>query len=580
MTEQFKQKRKKKLKVLDPIQCAVCKKTFVPKDTRRRACSRSCGGKLGNTKEAREKGRQTRLERYGDPNFNNREKVRRTVQEKYGKEYINPSQVPEIKKKIVDTYTERHGGMGMASKSAAKKTLETTKKKFGVENDESIKNVWQIDEIKEKIKETHEENWGGIGFASEELAERSKKTFKEKYGEDLYDSPYRSSLIAKTFMEKYGTTNPYDVPEFQEKAQKTTIERHGGLGGNVNSIQDKMKRRMEEFRILYEDKKYTLIEISDSMQVSLDTIRRWARNLGIELPPSNILNESWRLLLKKETEVDFELEGKVYGDNLKRADLYNEEFKLAIEINPTITHSTQPTPFHGKKVTIKYHQERAISAEENGWNLIQVFDWDKPEDIIKLVKSFCNVSHDKIYARKCEVREVEINDVKPFIELNHRSGTKATGNIAFGLFYKGELVQTTTFSKERFVKDEGKRHYELIRMCSKEGTKVIGGASKLLKAFINSDYKPNRIKTFVDYSKGQGKVYEKMGMKYKGLANLNGLYANIDTGEAYKVTACTSKFKKEYEKLGMTQQQYMNSKRFYRINDAGNKIFEWNRNEK
>lgn len=569
----------KKRKILDPIQCAICGKTFVPKDTRRRTCSRSCGGKLGNTEKAREKARQTRLEKYGDPNFNNREKVRKTIQEKYGEEYINSSQVPEIKKKIIDSYTKRHGGMGMASKSAAKKTLETTKKKFGVENDESIENVYQIKEVKDKIRKTHEENWGGIGFASEELAERSEKTFKEKYGEDIYNSPYKSSLIVKAFEEKYGVSHPMFIPGIKEKAMNTIKEKHGGLGGNVSSIQEKTKKRIEEFKELY-DKDYTLVEISEIMDVSLNTVRVWAKKIGIELTPSSILNQTWKLMLYKETGIEFKFEGKIYDDNKKKVDLYNEEFKLAIEINPTITHSTQPTFFHGKKVTIKYHQERAIMAEQNGWHLIQVFDWDKPEDIIKLVKSFCNVSQDKIYARKCEVREVEINDVKPFIELNHRSGTKATGNIAFGLFYKGKLVQTATFSKERFVKDEGKSHYELIRMCSKEGTKVVGGASKLLKAFINSDYKPNRIKTFVDYSKGQGKVYEKMGMKYKGLANLNGLYANIDTGEAYKVTACTSKFKKEYEKLGMTQQQYMNSKRFYRINDAGNKIFEWNRNEK
>jgi len=64
-----------------------------------------------------------------------------------------------------------------------------------------------------------------------------------------------------------------------------------------------------------------------------------------------------------------------------------------------------------------------------------------------------------------------------------------------------------------------------------------------------------------------------------GLANLNAYYANIDTGEAYKVTACSAKFRSEYESLGMTQQEYMNSKRFYRINDAGNKIFEWKRSE-
>lgn len=117
------------------------------------------------------------------------------------------------------------------------------------------------------------------------------------------------------------------------------------------------------------------------------------------------------------------------------------------------------------------------------------------------------------------------------------------------------------------------------RVCSKDGYIVVGGASRLFKAFINSDYKPNKVKTFADYSKGQGKIYNRLGMEYVGLANLNGLYANIDTGEAYKVTSCTAKFRDEYESLGMTQQEYMNSKRFYRINDAGNKIFEWKRSE-
>lgn len=65
----------RKPKILDPIQCAVCEKKFVPKTTRVRCCSRSCGCKLGNTKEAREKGKQTRLERYEDPNYNNIKKA-------------------------------------------------------------------------------------------------------------------------------------------------------------------------------------------------------------------------------------------------------------------------------------------------------------------------------------------------------------------------------------------------------------------------------------------------------------------------------------------------------------------------
>ena len=560
-------------KKLEAINCAVCGISFVPKDKRRKTCSRSCGGKLGNTKLARKKARQTMLERYGDPNFNNRKKAKRTVQEKYGDQYINPSQVPEIKNKIVETYSKRHGGMGMASESASVKALETTKAKYGVEDDDSITNVFQIEEVKNKIRGTHNDNWGGIGFASEELAERSKKTFKERYGEDIYDSPYKNSLITKAFIDKYGVTAPILIPKIKDKIVKTNLKKYGGMGGQSSVIQEKMNYNIEKFKALYESDLYTIVEIEEIMNLSKDTIRRYAKELNIELSQPNRLNETWQLFIKNKTGLEFEYEGQIYGD-LRKADLYHNELKLAIEINPTITHTTQPSVFYGKRVPVKYHQERAISAEENGWHLIQVFDWDKPEDIIKLIKSVANIDYQNIYARKCEAMEIDIKTAMEFANKNHRQGSMAIGNIAYGLFYKDQLVQIQTYAKERFVKSVN-GNYELIRMCSKDGIRVVGGASKLMSAFVNSEYKPTRIKTFVDYSKGQGKTYEYMGMKCVGLANLNAYYANIDTGEAYKVTAITSKFKSEYDKLGQTQQEYMNSKRFFRINDAGNKIFEW-----
>lgn len=563
--------RKKKLL---PKECAVCGETFYNKDDRIRCCSRSCGGKLGNTEKAREKAQKTRLERYGDKNYNNREKVKKTVQEKYGEEYINTSQVPHIKEKIVKTYTKRHGGMGMSSESASKKTLETTKEKYGVKDDESITNTFQIKEVIEKIKETHEERWGGIGFASEELAERSLSTYKELYGEDLYDSPYRSSLIAEAVMNKYGTTAASKVPEIKDKLVSNYIEKHGGMGNARDAVKIKLQKDLNKFKELYESKKYTNVEIENIMGVSKSTLGAWAKRLGIELSTPNRLNETWKLYLLEETGVEFEYEGAIYDDNVKKVDLYNDNLKLAIEINPTITHSTQPSIFHGVRVPVKYHQNRAIMAEENGWHLIQVFDWDKPEDIVTLIKSIAQIEQNVIYARQCQKREIPIGEASSFISAHHRQGSKAKASIAYGLYYKDELVQVMTFSKERFVKSS-EDSYELLRLVSKGGLVVVGGASRLMSTFVNSDYRPTRIKTFVDYSKGQGKVYEKIGMNYIGLANLNAYYSNINTDEAIKVTAVTKKFKKEYEKLGITQQEYMNSKRFYRINDAGNKIYEW-----
>lgn len=567
----------KKPIVLDPIDCEVCGKTFTPKDKRRRTCSRSCGGKLGNTKEAREKGRKTRLEKYGDENFNNREKVRKTIQEKYGEQYINTSQVPSIKKKIMETYAKNNGGIGMASKSVAKKVLDSTKEKLGIKDD-SITNVGQIDQIKDKIRETTQDKWGGIGFASDELAQKSMDTFKERYGEELRTSSRMKEKRKQALIDKYGVDSPLKYEEFLNKMKETQTKRNGGVGGNSSTIQNKQKENIKRFEDLYNSGEYSVIEIEKEMGLSKGTINRYAKKLGISLRRQNRLNDSWKEKIKEKTGIEFNFEGAIYDNPYKKVDLYNEKHKIAIEVNPTITHSAQPSVFHQKKVEKNYHQERAIEAEKNGWKLIQIFDWDNEEEIIELIDNICNPPK-KINARDCIVEEIPQEISLRFINENHRKGIQALGSISFGLKKDGELVQVLCLSKERFMKSEPDE-YEIIRMCSKKGLRVNGGASKLMKAFIESEYKPLRIKTFVDYSKGQGNVYKKMGMQFVGFSNLNGYYANIDTGEAHKESTVERLFGDLYKKENLTRQQYMNSKRFYLIFDAGNKIFEWTRDEK
>lgn len=566
----------RKKKQLDPINCEVCGKEFIPADKRRRTCSRSCGGKLGNNKAAQEKARKTKLERYGDENYNNRELVKKNLQEKYGEGITNPSQIPEVKAKIIDTYTKRHGGMGMASDSVSEKVLESTKENLGIADD-TITNVSQIEEVKSAIKETHEERYGGIGFASEELAERSNSTFKKKYGEDIYNSKVMQEKREQAFLDKYGVHSPAMDSKIKKKLIANYIEKHGGMGNARNSVKEDLINNMKEFDKLYNEDKLTVYEIAEIMNVSLSTVKSWAERLGINITLPNKLNEQWAHFIYKETGIQFEYEGDIYGNNW-RVDLYNSEHRLAIEINPTITHTTQPSVFHGKKISTTYHQERAIKAEENNWHLIQVFDWDDPGEIISLIKVLTSVEQTRIFARKCEVKEVDLKLSKEFLRENHRQGSLSKDKVAYGLYYKDKLVQVMTFSKVRFVKMSD-NSYELLRLCSLNNTIVVGGASKLLKAFINSQYKPEYIKSFVDYAKGQGKTYEHMGMTYVGLANLNAYYANIDTGEAHKVTTISQRYKSEYDKAGLSQQEYMNERRFFRINDAGNKIYVWRKNK-
>ena len=68
-----------------------------------------------------------------------------------------------------------------------------------------------------------------------------------------------------------------------------------------------------------------------------------------------------------------------------------------------------------------------------------------------------------------------------------------------------------TFGKPRYNKSF---EYELLRLCTNSKYKVVGGANKLFKFFIEK-YNPINIISYCDYSKFTGEVYERLGFKKK-----------------------------------------------------------------
>lgn len=83
------------------------------------------------TKEFQEKSRASKLERYGDENYNNREKSVETLQEKY--KVSNVHQIPEVVAKSLETWNERYGkcnpqGRDMLDNRIRQNTLD----KYGV----------------------------------------------------------------------------------------------------------------------------------------------------------------------------------------------------------------------------------------------------------------------------------------------------------------------------------------------------------------------------------------------------------------------------------------------------------------
>jgi len=123
----------------------------------------------------------------------------------------------------------------------------------------------------------------------------------------------------------------------------------------------------------------------------------------------------------------------------------------------------------------------------------------------------------RIFARKTTVQRIDAPTAMGFLEQHHLWGaTKA--KYYYGLFSKnnkeGELVAVATFSSRRKVIRGGQPHrsHELVRFCARRDGVVVGGITKLIKAFT-LDQKPDDIITVVDRDWGPGDGWHQLGFE-------------------------------------------------------------------
>ena len=152
---------------------------------------------------------------------------------------------------------------------------------------------------------------------------------------------------------------------------------------------------------------------------------------------------------------------------------------------------------------------------------IVIFPWD---DIKKVIRTY--KQRETIYARNCEVRHVNKDEGKQFLNKYHLQNY-CRCSILIGLYNKDELVSIMTFGKPRYNKNYD---YELIRYCSIKN--VIGGAQKLLTNFIR-EYQPKSIVSYCDKSKFTGDTYLKLGFKLLKDGRPSKHWYNIKTCEHY-----------------------------------------------
>ena len=218
-----------------------------------------------------------------------------------------------------------------------------------------------------------------------------------------------------------------------------------------------------------------------------------------------------------------------------------------------------------------YHLDKTLKCEEKGIRLLHIFsdEWYYKKEIIKsIIKASLGIYERKIGARECEVRDVEINKAKEFLEENHLQGYYPS-SIRKGLYYKDELVSIITFTKPRFNRNYD---WELARYCNKINTQIIGGFERL---FNHANIKGSII-TYSDRRLFTGNVYRKL-FKEEKPTEPNFYYIKDDFHKYSRLQFQKEKLIEghpEYENL--TENQITQILGYYRIYDCGNWKFTLN----
>lgn len=437
-------------------------------------------------------------------------------------------------------------------------------------------------DTKQKKLETNIEKYGGIGFASKELSDKTKETCKEKYGtEYASQSNEFKTLVKEHALKNYGVSSVNKCDWKIEKSKETNLNNCGYITNLLKpetALNSKLKYKEYAFNLLktkysefvnysdkldfyvcHCDKCNTNYEINKYLFYDRKTINIDCCTIcnPINTPYSNAEKEVYNYI----TTI---YEGVVEENNRtilagKELDIYIPEKHIAFEYDGLYWHNEL-------NKSNDYHVSKTNECELKGVQLIHIFEdeWVYKQDIVKSrIRGLLGLN-DRIFARKCIIKEVSYTDSEKFLNDNHIQGN-CTSKYRYGLYYNNELVSLMTFGLSRFNKNE----FELIRFCNRLNLNVIGGASKLFKYFLNTHKDVNQIISFADRRWSLGNLYVKLGFAFDTLTDPSYFYV-VDNLRENRIKYQKHKLVSEGYDSSLSEHEIMLQREIYRIYDCGN----------
>lgn len=266
---------------------------------------------------------------------------------------------------------------------------------------------------------------------------------------------------------------------------------------------------------------------------------------------------------------------KSYNYNTKQKYFINKK-EYDIIVNDNLLIEYNGLYWHSDISLTKFsHKDKLDLAIKDGKKLFVIWedDWNNElkKDIIKSMLLYkLNKTPNKIYARKCVLKNVNKHITEKFLNENHIQGY-CLSSINYGLYLNDELVSIMTFGKTRMILNSSSDNkYELLRFCNKKYTHVVGGASKLFKHFINNNIFDEVI-SFSNSDFSDGNIYEKLNFEYVHDTDLN--YWWCDKKRHHRSKFMKHKLVKEGYDKNKTENQIMKERGFNKIWGYGNKKY-------
>jgi hypothetical protein len=437
---------------------------------------------------------------------------------------------------------------------------------------------------------------------SKDISDKKKRTCLSKYGVDNpmknIDTQQKQSNI---ILNKYGVSNISKLDFIKEKVRNTNNIK---FGHDYVSQVPEVRKKLSEILTLKQDKmvklnqkRRDLIVYDKTKDLNIKFISAEYSDYNFEcgiclnnfIIHKNMLNDRIRnqntictVCNKINSGSDAQEQiiqflsknytGKIIKNDRKtikgELDIFLPELNIAIEYNGIYWHSSN---FKDEF----YHINKTNLCSEKGIKLIHIWEDEwllKREIVLSRLINLLGISN-KIFARKCKIKQLTTEQYRLFLEKTHLQGFVGA-KYKIGLVFNDDIVCVMSFGELRknlgYNKKEGS--YELLRYSCKLNTNVIGGASRLLSYFLKNNI-CDRIISYADIGWSIGNLYEKLGFKRIKITKPNYFY--VKNGKRYYRFS----FRKDVlvsmgEDINMSETQIMKKNNFYKIYNCGSYKYE------